>query len=58
MTNQLIKNLLTGAMLVTLLAALTQTANATPHAVPDGNSTCLLMGVVCTGLAAIRKFVR
>jgi hypothetical protein len=58
MKKQIINRLLDGAIVVTLLAALTQTAGATPVAAPDAGSTMGLMGVACAGLAAIRRFRR
>jgi len=57
MKNQIIKRLSDGAIFVTLLVALTQTASARPHT-PDAGSTCGLMGVACALLAMIRSRVR
>jgi len=57
MKNQIIKGLLNGAIVVTLLAAVTQTASALPT-VPDAASTASLMGLACAGLVAIRRIVR
>jgi hypothetical protein len=56
MKKQMMTRFLDGAILVTLLAALTQTASATP--VPDAGSTATLMGLACAGLVAIRRFRR
>ena len=60
MKNQIIKGLLNGATLVTLLAAVTQTANAMPGSLPepDAASTSILVGAVFTGLVVARKFIR
>ncbi|MGA2174530.1 MAG: VPDSG-CTERM sorting domain-containing protein [Verrucomicrobiota bacterium] len=58
MKKQIITRLLDGAIFVTLLAALTQTASAKPHPLPDASSTSALFGLACAGLAAIRRFRR
>jgi hypothetical protein len=58
MKKQIINRLLDGAVFVTLLAALTQTASAFPKPLPDASSTASLMGVACAGLMIIRRFRR
>jgi hypothetical protein len=58
MKNQVIRKLFSGAMLVALLAAMTQTAGAMPHECPDGGSASIAMVLVCSGLAAARRFIR
>ena len=58
MKKQMINRLLNGAIFVTLLAALTQTASALPKPLPDAGSTASLMGVACAGLMVIRRFRR
>jgi hypothetical protein len=49
--------LLDGAIFVTLLAALTQTASAKVP-VPDAASTSGLIGIACFGLVAVRRLLR
>ncbi len=62
MKKQMINRVLDGALVVTLLVALTQTASSTPLPppgnAPDAGSTAALMGVACAGLAFIRRFRR
>jgi hypothetical protein len=58
MKNQIITKLLNGAIFVTLLAAVTQTAGAIPPPLPDAGSTRLLMVIACAGLVAFRRFRR
>jgi hypothetical protein len=60
MKNQIIVRLLNGAVFMTLMAALTQTASALPlpSSTPDASSTANLMGVAFAGLVAIRRFSR
>jgi hypothetical protein len=58
MKNHIMKRILDGAILLTLLAAATQNASALPKPVPDAASTAGLMSVVCAGLVAIRRFRR
>ena len=62
MKKQMINRVLEGAVVVTLLAALTQTASAgatpPPSNAPDAGSTAALMSVACAGLAIIRRFRR
>jgi hypothetical protein len=61
MKNQIINRLLDGAIVATLLAAVTQTATAVGPPLgttPDATSTSILMGVACAGLAVIRRFRR
>jgi hypothetical protein len=58
MKKQIISRLLDGAIVVTLLAALTQTASARFSPLPDASSTCALMGVVCAGLVLVRSRLR
>jgi hypothetical protein len=53
----LVKRLLNGAIVITLLAAITQTANAR-LVLPDAASTSSLVGIACCGLVAIRRFLR
>lgn len=57
MKKQIINRLLDGAIFVTLLAALTQTASART-AVPDAASTSSLIGIACCGLVAMRRLLR
>jgi hypothetical protein len=52
-----IKRLLDGAIILTLLSALTQSASAR-ITLPDATSTSSLVGVACFGLVAIRRFLR
>jgi len=61
MKNQIMKRILAGAILVTLLAVATQSASASfqpHHPVPDAGSTSLLMAVACAGLVALRRMKR
>ncbi len=60
MKNQMFKRVLDGAILLTLLAVLTQTASALPKPVssPDAASIAGLMSAVCAGLVALRRFRR
>jgi hypothetical protein len=58
MKNQVITKLFSGATLLALLAAMTQTAGATPHDCPDGGSASVAMVLVCSGLAAARRYFR
>jgi hypothetical protein len=59
MKNQIIKKLLNGAILVALVATVTQTASALPlPAAPDASSTTVLLGIACTGLVAVRRLLR
>jgi xanthosine utilization system XapX-like protein len=46
------------ALVVTVLAALTQTASAVPPAAPDVTSTAGLFGLAGAALVAIRRLVR
>ena len=56
---KVIYRLLDGAIVVALLAALTQTASAVPPGnVPDASSTACLLGLAGTALVAIRRLVR
>jgi hypothetical protein len=57
MKNQIAKRVLDTAILMTLLAAVTQTASASVT-LPDAGSTSLLMVVACAGLASVRRFMR
>jgi len=52
------KTLLNSAILVTLLAAITQNAHASQAIAPDAASTSLLMGMSCAGLIAVRRFIK
>jgi hypothetical protein len=61
MKKQIINRVLDGAVVVTLLVALTQTASAFPPPIttaPDASSTVALMGVAFAGLAVIRRLRR
>jgi hypothetical protein len=58
MKKLIINRLLDGSIVVTLLAALTQTASATPNGIPDASSTIGLMSIACAGLTVIRRFRR
>jgi hypothetical protein len=60
MKKQLINRVLDGAVIVTLLAAFTLTANAVPggFSAPDASSTIGLMSAACAGLAILRRFRR
>jgi hypothetical protein len=58
MKNLVLKRVLDSAILITLLAALTQTASAKGKPLPDAGSTAALMGIACAGLAIIRRFRR
>jgi hypothetical protein len=57
MKNKIIVRLLNGAIVVTLISAMTQTASALPS-LPDAGSTMSLMGLACAALVAIRRFLR
>jgi hypothetical protein len=57
MKNRIVKRVLDAAILITLLAAATQTASAR-HIVPDTGSTSVLMVIACAGLTAIRRIKR
>ena len=57
MKNHLTKQVLNAAILMTLLAAITQTASARTF-VPDAGSTSVFLGIACVGLAAVRRFKR
>ena len=53
------KRVLDAAILITLLAAIAQTASARgSFPTPDAGSTALLMTIACSGLAAVRRFKR
>jgi len=52
------KRLLDAAILITLLAAITQTASAFPYKSPDAGSTALLTGIALMGMAVVRRFIR
>jgi hypothetical protein len=60
MKNHSAKVVLNTAILMALVAAVTQSASAsfTIPAVPDAGSTSLLMVVACAGLTAVRRFMR
>jgi hypothetical protein len=58
MKNHIVKRILGTATLMTLLAAITQTASARTSFVPDAGSTSILVGIACVGLAAVRRFKR
>jgi len=59
MKNLIMKRVLDAAILITLLAAITQTAGAhVPTSSPDAGSTALLMTIACAGLVAVRRFKR
>jgi hypothetical protein len=62
MKNHIIKQVLTVAVVAVAVAALTQTAGATPHPLvptaPDAGSSAGLLGLACAGLAMIRKIRR
>jgi hypothetical protein len=51
------KQILNGAILITLLAAATQNAHAIAI-VPDAGSTSLLLVLACAGLTVVRRFKR
>src|SRR5580658_7422227 len=57
MKKQIINRLLDGAIVVTLLAAMTQSASASIR-LPDAASTSSLVGVVFVGLVSIRRYLR
>jgi hypothetical protein len=59
MKNQL-ATLVNGALFVAVLAALTQTASASPSGLPapDAGSTCGLMAAAFAGIAMMRRFRR
>jgi hypothetical protein len=53
------RHILNGAILVTLLAAITQNAHAILAVpAPDAGSTSLLLVLACAGLTAVRRFKR
>jgi hypothetical protein len=59
MKNLVMKRVLDAAILITLLAAIAQTASARgSFPTPDAGSTALLMTIACSGLAAVRRFKR
>jgi hypothetical protein len=59
MKKNIVHRLLDGAILIAVLAALTQTASATPPPpAPDASSTACLFGLAGTALVAIRRLVR
>jgi uncharacterized MnhB-related membrane protein len=53
----LVKRLFDGVIIVTILAAMTQTASARISA-PDVACTSGLVGIACCGLLALRRFLR
>jgi hypothetical protein len=58
MKKNIIHRLLDGVILVTVLAALTQTASAATSIIPDASSTACLLGLAGTALVAIRRLMR
>jgi hypothetical protein len=58
MKNKIIVRLLNGAIVVTLISAMTQTASANGLPLPDAGSTSALMGLAFAALVAIRRFLR
>ena len=58
MRHLIMKRILDAAILITLLAAITQTASARTSVIPDAGSTALLMTIACAGLVAVRRFKR
>ena len=59
----MINRVLNGAVVVTVLVALTQTVGALPVPpgppnAPDASATVTLMGMACAGFAVLRKFRR
>jgi hypothetical protein len=58
MKKEIVRGLFSGAMFLALLAAMTQIAGAMPHDCPDGGSASVAMVLVCSGLAAARRYVR
>lgn len=55
----LVTRMLNVAIVFAAIAAVTQTAMATPTGLtPDAGSTSLLLGLACGGLAAVRRFSR
>jgi hypothetical protein len=59
MKNHIAKRVLGTAIVMTLLAVITQNASASiTLGTPDAGSTSLLMAVACAGLAAVRRFMR
>jgi len=57
MKRHIMKQILNGAILITLLAAATQNAHAIAI-VPDAGSTSLLLVLACAGLTVVRRFKR
>jgi hypothetical protein len=57
MKKQIIVKLLNGAVLVTAVAAMAQTASASID-LPDAGTTTGLLGVAFCGLIALRRFFR
>jgi hypothetical protein len=59
MKNQMITKLLNGALFVTVVAAMAQTAGASIDLpTPDAATTSSLMGIALCGLVALRRFFR
>lgn len=60
MKNNTMKRVLDVAVLLAILTAITQTANATPPPLPtpDAGSTAGLLGAAFAGLALLRRFRR
>jgi hypothetical protein len=59
MKNLIMKRVLDAAILIALLAGLSQNASASIKIpTPDAGSTSLLLVIACAGLAAVRRFKR
>jgi hypothetical protein len=58
MKNQMITKLLNGAVFVTVVAAMAQTASASIVPMPDAGTTTGLLGIAVCGLVAMRRFFR
>jgi hypothetical protein len=58
MKKLIMKRVLDAAIVITLLATITQTVSAFPNRTPDAGSTAALTGIALVGLAVVRRFIR